>query len=281
MRNDFYRLIPDVKKEDIKKLYDECLISMSKSEAIMKICQIYDLIFDQKIVENCNGIGDYMKAIHSLPQYSGKKFIDSIILLDSKSEHEVKPHSNTVVNNMLNKDLDLIFALKNEQNLLLKKMKRALDENNVGTYKNLVLALKEITGLIQKEEWTQKWSKYSCDNKEYISVWEQHETEIKNHRKFELEVKKQLYIDFGRDITKIYFNNKITYIKNSPVNLVTDTIISLLGGDNNIEICGDFNGLGITLLDSLRSKGVKNTCKTDLTIINDSDETVFVSTIIN
>lgn len=281
MRNDFYRLIPDVKKEDIKKFYDKCLISMSKSEAIMRICQIYDLIFDQRIIESCNGIGDYMKSINSLTQYNGKKFIDSVIFLDNKTQYEAKPHHHAVADDMINKGLDLVCALRNEQQLLLEKMKSALDENNVGTYKNLVLALKEITSLVQKEEWTQKWSKYSCDNKEYISVWEQHETEIKNHRKFELEGKKQLYIDFGRDITKIYFNNKITYIKNPPVNLVADTIISLLGGDNNIEICGDFNGLGITLLDSLRSKGVKNTCKTDLTIINDSDETVFVSTIIN
>lgn len=274
MEKEFYRLIPTVSKKEIREQYEKALKNgIDKGEIILGICQIHDLIFDQRVIDNCRDISDYMRKIHSFKQYDNKKFKDSIIYLgNNKSndipEHYHNPHSNGT--------LDLISALKNEQQLLLNKMSKAMDEDNIGTYKNLVLALKEITGLVQREEWTEQWSKYSCEGKEYIAVWQQRGLEIKNHRKFEIKNEKYLYVDFGRDITKIYFNNKLTHIKNSSVDFIADTIISILDGDKGVKVCGDFNCYGIALLDTLKSKGFNDICDTDLLILDDKGS-IFVN----
>lgn len=100
--------------------------------------------------------------------------------IPSETKDEISEHNH-------NFQLNLLTALKNEQQLLLEKMKKAIDEDNIGTYKNLVQALERVTYLSQREEWVQKWSKYSCENKEYVAVWEQKGSEIRNHRKFEIK----------------------------------------------------------------------------------------------
>lgn len=49
-------------------------------------------------------------------------------------------------------EVELLEELKNEQRLLLAKIKKAREEDNIGTYKNLIQALREITYLVQNEE---------------------------------------------------------------------------------------------------------------------------------
>lgn len=135
MENEYYKLIPSKTK---KKLNDEFDFEVNyngktKELAIFELCQEFNLFFDCNLAKNSRGLGDYIKHITLLPQYENKKFGESII-----KEKEM--------------ELNLLDALKNEQQMLLQKMKKAIEEDNIGTYKNLVLALKEITYLVNNEE---------------------------------------------------------------------------------------------------------------------------------
>lgn len=152
--------------------------------------------------------------------------------------------------------LDLLSALKNEQQLLLSKMKKALDDDNIGTYKNLVLALKEITGLVQREEWSQQWSKYSSEDKEYVAVWEQKGSEIKNHRKFEIKNEdtvinhEKAYVEVDRDSICVYFNGEKTKVNNTDV--MANKVKEILNYNKEVPIYMDIRGFGIVVYDALR-----------------------------
>ena len=65
---DYYELISTKTKEEVRKQYEGLAnqVGMNKKSAILKICQNYDLIFDQNIAEGCRDISDYMRKIHSL-----------------------------------------------------------------------------------------------------------------------------------------------------------------------------------------------------------------------
>lgn len=47
---------------------------------------------------------------------------------------------------------NLIETLKNEQELLLNKISKAREKGDSGTYKNLIVALRDISRLIHDEE---------------------------------------------------------------------------------------------------------------------------------
>lgn len=214
---DYYELISTKTKEEVRKQYEGLTnqVGMNKKSAILKICQNYDLIFDQNIVEGCRDISDYMRKIYSLKQYDGKKFKDSIIYLDDNKKDGLPKHCHKFVleegldsvastyaidmensNSLSDLKLDLLSCvLKKDQKLLLEKMEKAIEEDNMGTYKNLLQALERVTYLIQREEWTQQWSKYSCDDEQYIAVWEQRGSDIRNHRIFEIKSEVELNID--------------------------------------------------------------------------------------
>lgn len=154
--------------------------------------------------------------------------------------------------------LDLLSALKNEQQLLLSKMKKALDDDNIGTYKNLVLALKEIAGLVQREDWSQQWSKYSSEDKEYVAVWEQKGSEIKNHRKFEIKNEERItkcekaYVEVDRDSVCIYFKGEKILIKVNNADVMTNKVKEILNYNKEVPIYMDIRGFGIVVYNALR-----------------------------
>lgn len=102
--------------------------------------------------------------------------------------------------------MDTMIFLENERLNLQTKIECARDKGDVGTYKNLILAYKEILRLeedIKREEkikennttkWELKWSKYKTDNDTpMISVWEQNNNgEIRNTQQFRLYDEKLL-----------------------------------------------------------------------------------------
>lgn len=123
--------------------------------------------------------------------------------------------------------LNLLSALQNEQRLLLSKMKKSMDEDNMGTYKNLVMALKEITYLVQKEE-----------------------EKIKNG---------EMYIDFGIDVSYIYFNGRIISIKGKNVSeVIINKVKDLVNNDKNTTIFLDTRNIGVSLYDRLIAEGFVN-----------------------
>lgn len=276
---DYYELISTKTKEEVKKEYELLAnqVGMNKKSAILRICQTYDLIFDQNIIKGCRDISDYMRKIHSLKQYDEKKFKDSIIYLDDNKKDGHPKHCHKFVleeglgsvvstyaidmedsNSSSDLKLDLLSALKNDQKLLLKKMSKAIDEDNIGTYKNLVTALREVTFLIQNEEWCQQWSRYSSEDKEYVAVWEQKGSEIKNHRKFEIKNEERItkcekaYVEVDRDSVCIYFKGEKILIKVNNADVMTNKVKEILNYNKEVPIYMDIRGFGIVVYDALR-----------------------------
>lgn len=149
VKKSFYDLVPNVSRYELNDWFDLGIkLGISKETLILTLCKEYDLYFDYTLARNIGTLGSYIKDISIFPQYEGKKFKDSLF-----ENIDGVPVS---YNLKAEKKLDLLTALKNEQQLLLGKMKKVMEEDNVGTYKNLVLALKEITGLAQNEEKNRK-----------------------------------------------------------------------------------------------------------------------------
>ena len=100
---------------------------------------------------------------------------------------------------MENKE-SLIESLIAEETELLKKIKKSRDNNDFGTYKNLIRALTDVTMLKQreldrlpKETWKDMYSHYyegreveKGDN-EYIATWEQKGDDIRNKKTYKIE----------------------------------------------------------------------------------------------
>lgn len=93
---------------------------------------------------------------------------------------------------------ELLDSLYLEQEDLLKKMANHRDKGDIGTYKNLVKSLADVTALIDNmwrscpirygvDKYETMYSKYSIDNTNMISIWEQNSKgDIKNEKKFKL-----------------------------------------------------------------------------------------------
>lgn len=120
--------------------------------------------------------------------------------------------------------LDLLDALRNEQQMLLEKMKENMENGNIGTYKNLIIALKEITHLIHEED------------------------------KFKGEI---IYVEIDRELMQIYFKYKKKITKVENITVARAKIEDFLNRDKSICICIDCTGIGIGLYDELKSRGYK------------------------
>lgn len=90
-------------------------------------------------------------------------------------------------------NMSLLEALQNEQVELLKKLSKIRQEDNYGTYKNIIMALSEVTRLIERntpiEKWEDRFSHYKEQNnngewEETVSTWQQKGEEIKNVKKY-------------------------------------------------------------------------------------------------
>lgn len=76
-----------------------------------------------------------------------------------------------------------ISNLKEEAKLLDAKIAKARNENNYGTYKNLINAYSEILKLIDRYDWQLMHSEYYTEGKKQVAVWEQNgEGSIRNHK---------------------------------------------------------------------------------------------------
>lgn len=87
------------------------------------------------------------------------------------------------------KEFSLIKCLKNEQELLVESIEKARKEGNIGTYKNLVNALRDVTKIIQENEikeevWLEKYSKYTSDGLDMVSTWEQKGDKVRNIKEY-------------------------------------------------------------------------------------------------
>lgn len=227
MENEYYKLIPNKTKKELNFEFDFEVNYNGKTKelAIFELCQEFNLFFDCNLAKDSRGLGDYIKHITLLPQYENKKFGDSVI--KEKEMELINGYEKDLENSKMLKEwkLSLLDALRNEQQMLLQKMKKAIDEDNIGTYKNLVLALKEITYLVNSEE-----------------------------DKFKGET---IYVEIDRELMQIYFkqNKKITKVENIVV--ARAKIEDFLNRDKNICICIDCTGIGIGLYDELKSRGYK------------------------
>jgi len=172
-----------------------------------------------------------------------------------------------------NRDL-LIESLIAEEQELIKKIEKSRKDDDYGLYKNLIRALTDVTSLKQrelanlpKETWKDMFSHYKMkiddEFKEVVSTWRQKGEDIKDHKiyKIEKEIKEnptyKLYYDIGR-IDKnskciIFFKDKMTTIVGDYKYIAT--YISSLCYNENVEIHGDINGLGLGLADELKSIG--------------------------
>lgn len=86
----------------------------------------------------------------------------------------------------------LLEALQNEQTQLLNKLAKIRQEDNYGTYKNIIMALSEVTRLIEKESWRDMYSHYQLRNddfefEEVISTWKQKGEDIRDHHIYKID----------------------------------------------------------------------------------------------
>lgn len=97
-------------------------------------------------------------------------------------------YENDKITCEVSKELSLLEALQNEQTQLLKKLAKISqgDNDNYGTYKNIIQALSEVTRLIEKESWKDMYSHYQLKDgdgefQEVVSTWRQKGEDIKDH----------------------------------------------------------------------------------------------------
>lgn len=158
--------------------------------------------------------------------------------------------------------------LENEKISLEDKITKAREGNNENTYKNLIQAYEKVLELIRKENvWTDMYShhkmKIDDEFQEVVSTWKQKGEDIKDHKiyKIEKEIKDnptyKLYYDIGRtDKTSkciIFFKDRMSTVVGDLKYIAT--YISSLCYNNNVEIHGDINGIGLGLADELKSIG--------------------------
>lgn len=173
---------------------------------------------------------------------------------------------------------ELLDNLYLEQEDLLKKMAKYRDKGDVGTYKNLVRSLADVTALIDNmwkntpikpiEKWQEKFSHYHADGKELISTWEQKGEDIRNKKIYEVkekvkeQPKEKLCFDFELSekarnyvAVNIFFNGELHRIKGT-VQDICRYIVNLIG-KKSVCVHGDFHGVGIAICDELRANGIE------------------------
>ena len=130
--------------------------------------------------------------------------------------------------------LNLLSTLKNEQQLLLGKMRKVREDDNIGTYKNLVQALREITNLVQNEERAINYEK--------------------------------AYIEIDRESAYIYFKGEKTLVKVNNPDVMVNMIKSKLNNNKEVPIYIDTRAIGIVVHDFLKSEGY-NVFKAEINIV--------------
>lgn len=79
-------------------------------------------------------------------------------------------------------------SLNKEKTSLEQKISETLKRGDIGTYKNLIIAYKEVLRLIKDEDtWQEKFSHYYSNGKELMSTWEQKGEDIRNEKIYEVK----------------------------------------------------------------------------------------------
>jgi hypothetical protein len=128
----------------------------------------------------------------------------------------------------------ILDTLQHELLSLKDKLESARIREDYGTYKNLILAFKEVVHLINEEkektEWKENFSHY-YDGKymdEYIATWEQKGNDIRNHKIYSVS---EEIINNGETVGKALKNIIEVYEKKDTKNII-ESIIKRRISDN-------------------------------------------------
>lgn len=92
---------------------------------------------------------------------------------------------------------NLVEFLERDIEKLMSKMSKALNNDDIGTYKNLLRAIDEAQNMIDKYGWKTIYSEYRTgkDNHKEVAIWEQNKQEIRNYKKWEVKEDNMLKIE--------------------------------------------------------------------------------------
>ncbi len=153
----------------------------------------------------------------------------------------------------------VILNLKNEIGLLNNKIANTRNQENFGSYKNLIQAYSEILRLIERYDWQLKYSEYSTDKGKEVAVWEQNsEGSVRNHKIWNLKDKKDIYIEPDRDRLTLYYDGKIGYIKLSDSTSCKDIVDMLCNfvDISKFNIHVNTSGIGKSIGDELKNRDI-------------------------
>lgn len=127
-------------------------------------------------------LGDTVRFSHTICEDSGKEF-DFKIAFNTEDIRWMICHIDFAKNDSKSFIEERVNNLKEEAKLLDAKIAKARNENNYGTYKNLINAYSEILKLIDRYDWQLMHSEYYTEGKKQVAVWEQNgEGSIRNHK---------------------------------------------------------------------------------------------------
>ncbi|MFR2887408.1 MAG: hypothetical protein ACLTDM_04305 [Clostridium butyricum] len=237
-------------KDCARKLVDSCRTNKERVLTIEYICRKYNFKYIHKLAslivdtKEKNFFGYYMKNLNSLKHYSkALNEARSLIVIEKDLANErvniLKEKLEIYSKEKDENSADDVQFLIIEKENLKKKINKALEEDNIGTYKNLIQAFENVVKMIENMEWKKEYSVYtsSFDGKEEkcVSIWEQKGQEVRNSRAFviqeELNQKvEEIYInalDADRDggiITFMYKNGFISVSKPTKKELIDEAL---------------------------------------------------------
>lgn len=237
-----------------RELLDRCRTNEERVLTIEYICKKYNFKYIHRLAsvtvmtKKKHIFGYYMRNLNSLEQYS-KAPDEARNLTDI--EKDLANERVDILEEKLKSTDDLQF-LNIEKENLKKKINKALEEDNIGTYKNLIQAFENVVKMIENMEWKKEYSVYtsSFDGKEEkcVSIWEQKGQEVRNNRAFviqeELNQKvEEIYInalDADRDggtITFMYKNGFISISKPTKKELIDEALRTIDEIQHELKEC--------------------------------------------
>lgn len=147
---------------------------------------------------------------------------------------------------VLTRNRELLKAFSNEQDRLLEKMSRALENGDYGSYKNLVNSLTSITTLVQNEE-------AILDKKKEFN--EQNKSQERPCEKMHIKWNGQNEYKKGFYNVEVNFKNEMHTITGG-YKSISEYILKLCK-NNNVIVYTDDTTFGHVLLDILYDKGLK------------------------
>lgn len=153
LKNEFYQSY--ISTADNKMLIcKDCLKKHAQDIVYIKdILKMNDIPFIDDLWNKCDGsIGEYLENVFFIPQYKELRWNNAV---NASKSNEFK-------NDNIIKDFkypsSVLITLKNELACLNPKIQKARIDENWGTYKNLILAYKEVFQLmndfINNHQWT-------------------------------------------------------------------------------------------------------------------------------